>query len=271
MKPEVKIMTVTPEKAKEWLTVNNNNRKPSEERITSLAKQIAEDKYILCPDAIAFDINNRLINGQHRLFACVKANKAIQSIVLINAPVDTFMITDTGMKKSGKHALDTLGYVKTSALSAAARIVANMIANGGPYEGWQTTRNVPPNEVVAAVEAYPDLGTYVAEGERLTNSHDKLNTTGTVLAVSLWYAAQHGCQEGLLAFLTKAANQIGLEEQSPALALRRRLANQTGGRTWMNNRDNMAWCLKAFILHREGKKCQTLVWKDSESFPSLNA
>lgn len=197
MQPHVDIMEITPELAQRWLESNANNRKPSELRVQAIAEQIEKGKYVLVPDAIAFDTTGRLFNGQHRLYACIKAGKSIWSIVFTNASPDAFMVTDIGMRKNGKHTLDTLGYSNSVACAAAGRIVANIMATGSHYDGWTSIRSIPPNEVVAALSAYPAIPQYVADGKALTNGHDQLNVIATVVAVSLWYAAEHGHYQGI--------------------------------------------------------------------------
>lgn len=273
-KPTVSIETITPAIAERMLRESNqNNRKMSVKRVEDLARQMKDGKFLLGPDAIAFDKKNRLYNGQHRLQACVDSGVAIEAIVLRESVEEAFMVTDIGLKKMGGHALHTMGYKDVTSLSAVARVVANIIYTGNPHDGWANLRSIPPNEIVATVEAYPNLEEIITTASKLTRTHDQLCTTRTTCAVALWYASQHGEYHNLLLFLEKVAAGVGLEDGSPEVALRRRLsnlhhaANSFGG--YQSYREQMALIIKAYIMAKKGQKCHTLVWKDVEAFPTF--
>ena len=88
--PDVKQMTITPELAKEWLDNCNtaNYRQPASKNVAYLVNQIKQGRFTLTQDCISFDVHKRLINGQHRLMACVAAGKSIVAFVAQNMPVD---------------------------------------------------------------------------------------------------------------------------------------------------------------------------------------
>ena len=64
---------ITPEIAEAWLTQNNNNRPVSAGVIRKYARDMRADKWLFTGDAIRFDKNKNLIDGQHRLMACIAA------------------------------------------------------------------------------------------------------------------------------------------------------------------------------------------------------
>lgn len=135
MKPSVSIMNVTPGVAKVWLDeANVKNRRLRQKHVAALVSDLAGGAWRLSPDAVAFDVTGRLINGQHRLTAIVETGIAADCIVLLNAPVDTYDITDDGLKRTLSDRLTRDGHGDVAALAAVvAAVYAWEIA------GWPTT------------------------------------------------------------------------------------------------------------------------------------
>ena len=72
-KVEAMIMLVTPELAKKWLEKNTNNRKIRLKVVDSYARDMVNGRWTLNNDAITFDKDDVLTNGQHRLLAIIKS------------------------------------------------------------------------------------------------------------------------------------------------------------------------------------------------------
>lgn len=271
--PTVEILIITPKMARKWLDENNrNNRRVSEDRVQLLVKQIKEGKFILSPDAIAFDQDDRLYNGQHRLKACVLANESICCVVLRDATPESFMITDIGMRKGGAHALGTLGFENASNVAALARIIYMIEESGGLGSvSNHSMRTVPPNDVVAVVEKYPDIMKWVNLARVLTNKRDRINTPATAIGIVLWHAFSCSCYDEMVSFLEKVASGEGLEANTPELILRRRLANTVRSGAWGSYLESVALICKAFKLSRRGEKKTTLIWTSAEPFPLLGS
>jgi len=62
----MKVEMVTPQLAEKYLEKNIENRRVREWWVNSLAGAIRRDEWILTHQGIAFDTNNRLIDGQHK-------------------------------------------------------------------------------------------------------------------------------------------------------------------------------------------------------------
>lgn len=75
------IMEITPEKAKEMLERNFNNRSINFKTVKMYAKQMFENNWDITGQAISFDTNGVLIDGQHRLAAICLANKPVKMLV----------------------------------------------------------------------------------------------------------------------------------------------------------------------------------------------
>lgn len=84
---EVKITTITPDMAKEWLANHNhNNRIISKQRVKEYADDIKSGKWNLTGQAITFGQDGELLDGQHRLAAIILADCDLQMLVCTDAP-----------------------------------------------------------------------------------------------------------------------------------------------------------------------------------------
>ena len=103
MAMETKLVTVTPEMAREWLEKNmKRNRPVMRATVHSYARQMRNGTWNLTHQGIAFDEAGELIDGQHRLNAIIEANIPVTMNVTYNVhrlPGEVFTI-DMGRKRT---------------------------------------------------------------------------------------------------------------------------------------------------------------------------
>lgn len=103
MAMETKVVTVTPEMAREWLTYNmKGQRNVMRSTVHSYARQMRNGTWRLTHQGIAFDELGELIDGQHRLNAVIEANIPVKMNVTYNVrrnPGEVFTI-DMGRKRT---------------------------------------------------------------------------------------------------------------------------------------------------------------------------
>ena len=127
-KPNVRIEIITPKMAEEYLEHNNRNRPCSERVVNEYVARMKAGEWMLCPDAIAFDYNGNLINGQHRLKAIVKSGVECQFYVGRNCQPSAFVVTDEGKRRS---AGDTLAINGATCAARTSSIVKAVLALRG--------------------------------------------------------------------------------------------------------------------------------------------
>lgn len=96
---------ITPDRAKEYLLLNHNNRKISEKAVAPLAQDMLNGNWRLTGEAIKFDTDNNLIDGQHRLTAIERTGVSLPILVIRGVEPDAQLVLDTGMKRTGGNAL----------------------------------------------------------------------------------------------------------------------------------------------------------------------
>ena len=94
------VVTVTPQLAAEWLKRNTDNRPLRKWHVEALAGAITRGEWVLSHQGVAFAEDGRLLDGQHRLAAIVKANTSVLMVVTRNVPEDAFKAIDQGVKRT---------------------------------------------------------------------------------------------------------------------------------------------------------------------------
>lgn len=106
----VQRVVVTPEMAMKWLEERNvNNRRLNEKRIRTMARDIAEGRWMLTHVGIAFSTTGALIDGQHRLWAIIEADTPAELLVWQNVDPKSMMVIDCGKSRSMADILNIAG------------------------------------------------------------------------------------------------------------------------------------------------------------------
>ena len=96
----VKKEIITPLIAAAYLEKNTNNRSLRNVVINAYVKEMKEGRWVLSNDAITFDEEGRLINGQHRLTAVVRSGCTCDFFVARGMKTDSFEVMDNGYTRS---------------------------------------------------------------------------------------------------------------------------------------------------------------------------
>ena len=79
----MKLRTITVADAEAWLEVNKNSYKhPHKRQVERLAAEIRAGRWRVSDDLIVIAKNGDVINGRHRLQACIDADTPIEAVVV---------------------------------------------------------------------------------------------------------------------------------------------------------------------------------------------
>jgi len=103
---QIVIRAVSPTEAQSALDFRASNRTPRKAHIENLARDMVQGNWQMNGAPIVFDSAGRLIDGQHRMAACVKSGVTFQTAVLSGVVGDVVGPTiDTGKARSFGDAL----------------------------------------------------------------------------------------------------------------------------------------------------------------------
>lgn len=115
---------ITPEIASEWLTrCNHRNRKLSQEVVQRISRAIRNDQWVYNGQPIIFDVDGRLIDGQHRLSAIAKSGRPVETMVVrdIDNPL-AFVTEDDGKKRTLGDNLSAMGVSHANAVASIGNV-----------------------------------------------------------------------------------------------------------------------------------------------------
>jgi hypothetical protein len=91
-------ISLTPEKATTLLEHNQNNRPISDQHVQRIARQILEGKWKYNGDTIKISDTGDVLDGQHRLWAIIEAQIAVDTVIVYGIERDAFSTIDTVRK-----------------------------------------------------------------------------------------------------------------------------------------------------------------------------
>lgn len=127
-------MHVTPQVATKWMEDNKNNRNISMPYVDFLAKQMRAGQWFLNGESIRFNDRGELIDGQHRLMACIVADAPFETWVMFNLQDEAKYTIDSGRKRSVGDHLSISGEAYSTALAATIRTVPALLMDSPHYK-----------------------------------------------------------------------------------------------------------------------------------------
>lgn len=156
-KPSASVVYVAPDMAERWLGRNVKNRKLKERNIARFARDMKNGRWQITGEAIKFDVNGNLIDGQNRLTAVVASGATVPMFVVRGLAPESQEVMDSGTPRNAKDALTLRGYASAKDLSPVA--VALMAWDDGFYRHamWQSSPVFTNTEITEYVAARPEL------------------------------------------------------------------------------------------------------------------
>jgi hypothetical protein len=252
---------VTPELATQWLNqCNTHNRALANGIVKEYAAQMAAGRWRLNGESIIFTKDKkRLLDGQHRLWACIEADTPFVTVVAEGVPEETFPTIDTGKKRSPKDVLDIDGLESGDNRALGAAATAIIRYQSGSVAGNQV---IPKYAILEFARANPELTDWIKRAK----ANKGWTTAYASPLAAVMYLASHKYPHKTEEFVEQFTTGENLTIKSPALALRNRLGTEKRLQTPTKLALIIgAW--NAFATNRELAKVQ-LPKKDSP-FPKI--
>lgn len=261
--PSVKIEQITPAMADKYLSTMTRNRKLRDSAVVRFCHIIERGEWRLTTDAIGFDSNGHLINGQHRLTACVVSGKTLMFLVVRNLRSETQDILDTNLIRSTADALRLDGEVDVFVLAAAARWLYKfdyIEANDGKVVSFRDPGENPTTPQLMRIfkqhrEAIMDCG-------KLRRKATPVLHIRPGLATAVMFKQRQIDVELEELFWNTLIDGVGLKARDPIYLLRRILENDykaKGGRKMPDYRQ-AALLIRAWNLWCAGEERDNLRW-----------
>jgi hypothetical protein len=209
------MIDVSPALATAWLDENRrHNRNISPTNVSKIAEEMAtEGRWMPNPQqGIAFDSDDALIDGQHRLLAVVKTGKIIRMAVWRGLPPEFFDLIDRGVARNFRQIIQIAGYRNSAPVVETIRLVCNL-ENG--FHRTYTPLNT--SRIQSTMDTYASDLEIVYSRCKGANKTFKTSNENFLLAMFLGYLQD---SDVTLDFIDQYKTGYGLKPGDPAHTLR---------------------------------------------------
>jgi hypothetical protein len=219
---KLSVETITPMLARHLLSCSGGNRSIKQAKIMSYARDMAAGNWKLNGETVIINDAGVLIDGHHRLKACIESDTAFQSVVVRGGDVGSEKTIDMGASRTLADVLSFQGEKNGNALVAAINAAVS-IRNGRPRSA-----NLSSTEILDFLEEHPLSREFSADGTRKS-----LPRVGAVIC-GIGIVAQHlGQSDQYQDFLSVLQTGIPAYAGCPAHALRERIMRDAAQRNKM--------------------------------------
>lgn len=259
-----KVVVITPDDAMGLLESNQQNRPLDHQHVMRLARQMTDGKWKFNGDTIKISVGRDILDGQHRLWACVESKIEIETIVVYDIEPDAFSTIDTLRKtRSGADILSLMGADRhrkatATALSWLIRWQRKVL------DSYKEPKNRIENSDIE--DAYRNNPSIVRAAERTAKLRSIYNTG--VLAF-FYYVLTNRNSELAERMVSTLENPAGVSINDPFYRLRLHMMSE-------KRKDavhTIALMVKAANAASENRELKMLLWRNqgtlAEPFPKL--
>jgi hypothetical protein len=253
-------MIVTPEQAALWLKGNTRNRNIRPLVVVRYAKDMAAGRWRNVDDCIMIDPQGTIIDGQHRLSACVKSGVSFEVDVVFNADMSAQDFKDINAVRGCADVAALAGIPNAVRVAAVARLVVFHKEHG---IAKFSNSNLHPTKAQVNDEALhnPRLGEAVMAGCK------KITAPSVIDFCNYVFREQDPVAANI--FMTDVLTRNGTVKGDPAYALSERLEENNRSKAKLRQHMIIALFFKAWKYYRDGKPLKCLRWSTGEEFPEI--
>jgi len=244
------VVTIDPDTARDWLARNAANRNLRDAQVAKYAGDMTAGRWELTGAAIQFAADGRLLDGQHRLAAVVKANVTVAMFVVRGLPPSSQAYMDTGAKRTVADQLGIAGYKNNTILAAGARLALAWAAGRLGQPGRLV---VSDPEIRAFLTAHPSL--VVAAAFAAKERRAGLDIHPSVICAAHWGLTAAGHDTARVeGFVQAMAEMRSTGPGDPKYALLQRINTARRNREHIEAADMLSMLIRAYNADYTGKK-----------------
>lgn len=252
-------MTVTPEIASEMLEWNTRNRAVTKNTVDEYARHMKQGTFSYTRVPIIFS-SERLIDGQHRLLACLQSGASFLVDIAFGAPDEAFKDIDRGKKRTAGDIFSIYGIPNYSLASASIRWVMRHKLNG--MFDFPSGKRPTPEELYRFYLEHADIQDYMQTGRRMS----KAKLASPTLMIALHYILAKKNKQQADEFFERVLSGVGFtSETDPAYKLREKLLDDRSGHDRLNDLAVGAYVVQAWNAMRTGRRIGLFRWRGGQN------
>jgi hypothetical protein len=253
----VGIETISPATAEEYLKeLAPLQRRPKKNHLESMIRDMKDGRFVFTGEPIIFDEDGKLIQGQHRMMACVKSGVSFDTLVVRGVPSSAYKAIDIVAKRSATDALTHDGQENAAVVAAIAGKVAS-------FERGMKDTDLAVHSPIVILETTQRNAEALQHAARAAGRLKKLRQGARIPGYAYWRFSRIDHHATAL-FFDRLATGEQLERGNPILTLRNHMINQEANSTTLLRVFYMAW-----NAWRAGKAMQLIRYKEGDPLPDL--
>lgn len=231
------------------------------------AEDLKAGRWQFAGDPIRFDKHGRLIDGQHRLQACIMAGTPFEAIIVEGLPPDAQTICDAGVKRKGSDVLQGAGVTHAAAVAAAARWLLD-IKHNGRFRGRFSNPHLL--EIVSKHPKLEDSATRIYRGG--TSLQRFVLGPKPTLAIAMYYVGAYLLkeQEKADAFISVFETGKPSYKGDPAQVWRERLVRLRAGSARLSRDVELRGMIHAWNLFASRKTVEKFIPPNEAAIEGLD-
>jgi len=261
-----KIEKITPKMCEKWLEKNINNRPLNQRHINILTRTMVKGDWDLNGESLKFDIENNILDGQHRMWACIEANMPFKTLVVYNLPRESFDSIDTGRVRQAHDVLAMKGEKDVLLLNGILKHI------GRYHAGLMlSTGKITNKEVEELLELHPKARD---AAHRYGRAAYRVRWCAPSILGTCWFLAAEKHKADAEIFFNGLVFGADLDAKSPILSLRNKFIDVHANKgQYLTTPAKIEIIIMAWNAFRAGKtmlrfKLPSLS-KESKQFPQF--
>ena len=252
---------ISPNTAKEILERNTLNRVPTTALIASIAEEIKIGNFVYNGESIIISDRGNLLDGQHRLMACVCANKGIEVNLVAGVSEKVMPTIDTGRARTAKDVFSILGVKNSSSVSTSIRYILERFGKQSRLSTTKKGVGAIRYSHTNLIEFYNEhtilLDEIVTFTRHLYNTGTRIITDGKITAFIYLFSYEEDSNI-VIDFFREIMLGINISTSNVATILRNKLINDKISKFKMTNSSKTDLIIKAFRQYARNRTIKVL-------------
>jgi len=253
--------TITPRMAAEFLANNTHNRKINSDRVANYARDMKSGRWPYNGETVKIAVDGTIIDGQHRLEACVLAGTPFHTELIQGLPMSVQATVDTGRGRSVGDAFTLNGELYSRNLAAVCRRVWEWEAKNYRFASRPTATH---SEALEMPERYPSLRRSAEMGHRISTVFPPARASAIATAHHIFLQIDPSDTAQFFASLETGAD---LPKGHPVLALRNRLTQDKLNVRAIPFHVSVGCCIRAWNAVRRGEELTMIKMTPDSAMP----
>lgn len=257
---------LTPFMAEILMQYNTRNRPLSRAVVSNYKQEMVDKKWRHTGEPIIIADDGAILDGQHRLSACIRAKTPIDIDLRFGSKAENFAYVDIGRKRSTGDIFAINGVPNSNVIAAMTSFVYRLTHQKLSRTSSESVHNITAADYYDFYLQHASMQNSIGVYNALRKS--KLYPPAKIAALHYLCAKKNKAQADK--FFMKIADGVGFEnKQEPAYTLYKRMMNNFTSPEKLSAVIIAAFVIKAWNAERAGKTIKSFQFRETEEMPKI--